>query len=449
MGKTFAKFLLGFIFFSASGDLFFVINFGGGVFRMCYILILALFFFTIVSTKKVSLNNVGRVPLLIWTLFSFVFVFNIENEFLSRNILYFIQFFILLVFLYSIVSLNRFFTYIELLKIYINSFYFISVFSIIQYFLYLIGIKFLITQSFFSGRLPRLSGISYEPSYYGTYMIVGWTILVYLTFRGLYIYNKRNQLIKLGMISLVILLSTSRMTILVLILVLLFLIVPQLVRLIKSKMNIISLSIFSIFTFVFVVFFIYMFNNREALRNFTNGIGYGSNANHSVKEREIMTGNTFKAFKKSKFKGVSFGGIDIATAKIEYNTEIIDKRFIGKISDRDSDFYYNSPGGLNIFLEQLVAVGIFGYIFFALYICSLFYFPIRLRKKLKFVSKEDVIILNAILLSLFVELTILIFNANIIRIYLWTLIGVLNFIYFGIKAKYYQNKKLAETTLVE
>lgn len=64
--------------------------------------------------------------------------------------------------------------YIYLLcKAYLLSFVCLAVFGIAQFALGVLGINVLVTQ-WWLPHLPRVNAISYEPSYYATYLIIGW-----------------------------------------------------------------------------------------------------------------------------------------------------------------------------------------------------------------------------------------------------------------------------------
>lgn len=55
-----------------------------------------------------------------------------------------------------------------------NSFSVISLFGIAQLILGVIGHPIFVTEWWIKGILPRVNGLSYEPSYYATYLIAGW-----------------------------------------------------------------------------------------------------------------------------------------------------------------------------------------------------------------------------------------------------------------------------------
>jgi O-antigen ligase len=67
-----------------------------------------------------------------------------------------------------------------LIRWYCIGFIGLSWFGLIQLLLGLRGIDLLVQEWWIPGRLPRISGLSYEPSYYATYLIPGWVFSAYL-----------------------------------------------------------------------------------------------------------------------------------------------------------------------------------------------------------------------------------------------------------------------------
>ena len=68
----------------------------------------------------------------------------------------------------------------SLLRWYCIGFIALSWFGLLQLLLGLRGIDLLVQEWWIPGRLPRISGLSYEPSYYATYLIPGWVFSAYL-----------------------------------------------------------------------------------------------------------------------------------------------------------------------------------------------------------------------------------------------------------------------------
>lgn len=69
---------------------------------------------------------------------------------------------------------------VRLVRYFLMSFVLLALFGIAQFALGLFGVGVLVTQWWIPGVLPRVNGISYEPSYYATYLLSGWVLACYL-----------------------------------------------------------------------------------------------------------------------------------------------------------------------------------------------------------------------------------------------------------------------------
>jgi len=56
----------------------------------------------------------------------------------------------------------------------------LSIFGLVQLLAGMAGIDLLVTEWWYPGKLPRINGLSYEPSFYATYLINGWVLSNYL-----------------------------------------------------------------------------------------------------------------------------------------------------------------------------------------------------------------------------------------------------------------------------
>lgn len=56
----------------------------------------------------------------------------------------------------------------------------ISLFGFLQFVLYTRGISLFVTEWWVKGRIARINGLSYEPSYFATYLMAGWVTCMYL-----------------------------------------------------------------------------------------------------------------------------------------------------------------------------------------------------------------------------------------------------------------------------
>lgn len=87
----------------------------------------------------------------------------------------------------------------------------ISVFGFLQFILYLRGINLFVTEFWIKGKIARVNGLSYEPSYYATYLIAGWVTCMYLFEKNSTHPNPRLQRVCLVATTAALLLCSSRM----------------------------------------------------------------------------------------------------------------------------------------------------------------------------------------------------------------------------------------------
>src|SRR5690606_6216087 len=97
-------------------------------------------------------------------------------------------------------------------KLYVGSFLIIGLFGIFQFFAPIIGLGApLIRQWWMVDVFPRVNGFSYEPSYFASYMLIGWVISFYLYRYKSTLYTRNVTLLIFIVCSLSMILSSSRM----------------------------------------------------------------------------------------------------------------------------------------------------------------------------------------------------------------------------------------------
>ncbi|MFU2074254.1 hypothetical protein, partial [Gallibacterium anatis] len=176
------------------------------------------------------------------------------------------------------------------------------------------------------------------------------------------------------------------------------------------KKNDIFILMIYLISFILIMGFI-LFFDLEKILFLLNGTGLFGTSSHSASMRGSDALYTLETFLNSPFIGYSLGGV--ATAIAEIQGIVVNSQAEAKLYE-----------GMNIFLEILAASGIFGFLFFILWLKRLF----KVSKKVSYICKEDTIsfIILALRFSLIGELMLLMFNQNILRPYLWVLIGMLN-----------------------
>jgi hypothetical protein len=421
---TFAQiqFILCFlVFLSSSFDLFLNLKLGGFSIRFALAVMVIQIIIFILHLIKIKFREpvhfLGFKPFIIWFLFLIAFIPN--TTILSRNIGYI---FWLSIFTVYIIILPYFIKteegFIKLIKYYILSFGLVAVFGLIQFVAGLGGISLLTAQWWLNGRLPRINGFSYEPSYFSTYVLICWVICFFLMINRnklVYYFNAR---ITFLIITVSLFLSTSRMGLLFMFIIILGFIFNQIKNtFITFKIKARILPLFLLFvTFIgsCAYYVIFYFNKIKFM---FLGLGIFGYADHSTGQRITEFIDTLKAFLKSPFIGYSLGGIPSAIAKVR-GTRI------------GTQYQAKDYEGMNIFAETLAASGIFGFIFFISFLIIIFYKTNRLIKDLRPVNPQFSTLLLALLLGLLFELLILNMNQNILRTYLWIHIGIVNLGFF-------------------
>lgn len=420
MKKVFNN-LIFFVFLTQSIDIVFNLSLGGFNIRTCYLAAFA-YLFLFISTQKnpFSFRFLGLSPFLVWVAFLVVFVGN--TQLLTRNIGYLMWLAFNVLAIWAIVQHAKIGAPKKILRLYLLSFFCMAIFGIAQFFLSSIGLNFFVTMWWRAGVLPRVNALSYEPSYFASYLLIAFVFLYYATRKKLYFFSKNHQYLMLATMVFAILLSTSRMGILFMVVLLAIdyikMLATALINLRISKINLIitTFLIGSLFTIFGLVL-----GNKSLRNQYLAGTGIGSTAGHSKEARMYQLKNTWLIFKESPFIGYSLGGIAPAIAKY-YGAETADQK---KAKEYE---------GLNIFLEVLAASGIFGFLFFAIWLFQYFRCQIGMSAILKKNGfSEESQILDCLKYALLAEMTILMLSQNILRPYLWTLIGMGNAFYYSYK----------------
>jgi hypothetical protein len=402
------------IFLSASFDLVLNIRIGGFSLRIVYLFILILIAFQFLQSVVAGIFYVKFIGLyyyIVWFLFLCVFVNN--TPLIGRNIGYLLWLFIHFLFIIFLYISSRQLGLVFFVKLYLSTYLVLIVAGLIQFFLALFGIDMFVGQWWINGFLARINGFSYEPSYYCTYIIIGFAI-------GYYIY--RNSITGFGKIptyivwlgGTVILLSTSRMGILVAALQMLIF------EILKNRRHLKKILVFSVSFFTFIFGIIWIVLNTEGLSFLMNGLGVNGGSAHSVVERLDGFTTQIDIFIKNPLKGYSLGGVSQAIA------------FEKGVTTMSQELMKDYDISMNVFMEVLIASGSIGFVFFLIYIAQ------NVTKLYKLAKQESVSIFNRHILlafswALVFELVILCFNQNILRAYFWIHIAALNTVYFMVR----------------
>ena len=161
--------------FTSSFDIFLVFNFGFNFRATQLFLIIPIFISVMISIGYKTTWPLGFSWLVLWTFFIILFIPN--TNYLTKSIGYaaWLIFDVLIIYaccqIYS--SIPR---VLILLKWYVYTFLFVALFGILQFIspIFGFGNALLIKTWWIPDVLPRVNGFSYEPSFYATYLLIGW-----------------------------------------------------------------------------------------------------------------------------------------------------------------------------------------------------------------------------------------------------------------------------------
>jgi len=170
---------------TSSFDIFMKLDIGGFNFRIFYLIEFILICLLIFKKRIIYIEF---QYIMVWAVFNIIFIPN--TTILTRSIGYGVWLILSLfvVILFSTI-INKLESFTKVFRLYIYSFTFIALFGLIQFSLGLFGIDIYVQQWWIYKVLPRINGFSYEPSYYGSYLIIGWSVLLYLFIKNNLFFN--------------------------------------------------------------------------------------------------------------------------------------------------------------------------------------------------------------------------------------------------------------------
>jgi O-antigen ligase len=314
-----------------------------------------------------------------------------------------------------------------LLRGYILTFVFVASFGLVQFFLGLFGVDLLVTQWWRLGLLPRINGFSYEPSYYATYLITGWGMLVWIIEQRAPLFSRPIVYASFLVVTLAIVLSSSRMGILIVGVYVVFYFMKECFRTLiqlqvrKSFLKVVGAAGLVVSSLSLVVV---ATGGLASLTFLLVGTGIGGTANHSASMRYDQLNDTLDLIQQSPFIGYGLGGIWSQIAH-KYGVE---------------------PGvatGSNITVEVMAASGILGFVFFALFIGTTIYGCFRYCRRGELTSQY----LGAAGLGLILLLTILQFNQNIMRVFVWNHLAIIPILYYHVSNARSRSRAVGRPTL--
>lgn len=413
------------VLLTSSFDIFLVVE-AGGNYRFCQVLTPLLVLLAIFKTVRGARRPVlAALPLLLWLLVQVSFV--PTTGFWPKSLGYCLWLLLNLCLMFSFVQLfsDDLRSLLIVVRWYAYSFAIIAALGIVQFVLPVMGLGGpFVTQWWIPGELARVNGFSYEPSYFATYLLIGFVFTGSLRRNHSTLLPARTLLVIYGLTATGIVLSSSRMGIIFLFLdILLSQLRPWLsflgdffrrrIELLKLRALVPSfLSIALIFAMTAATSMALQNNPALALM-FLNGTGVSDTAAHSVIQRENALDDTLTVFLQHPLIGRSLGGVSYAIADLQGE----------KIRSFEASKDFE---GMSVFAEALAASGLIGIIPF---VCFLFVTLAKPLRVARVASPFYSSLLHALVRSLFFAWMILQFNQNMLRPYLWTHLAILATVY--------------------
>ncbi|MDE3105625.1 MAG: hypothetical protein KGK08_10660 [Acidobacteriota bacterium] len=309
----------------------------------------------------------------------------------------------------------------RLIHFYLISFIPIAIFGMYQFMAPLFGLPdFFVGQWWFYPKLARINGFSYEPSYFATYMLLGWVMLLDLIQRKHPRYSTRPWRMVFALESIVMILSSSRSAWIFMSLECVVRFGPAAMRRIwihvqrlrygrwrLSKLQLLAVPVLVLLAFITP--HLGQIVQDYDLLFLLQGTGIGGTAAHSVSDRSNGVLYALRVFLHNPLLGCSLGGVSGNIAQLQ-----------GTIpkSIEDSKLYEATA----IFPEVLAASGLIGFIPFCIFVYQTTWLPLRRSAFIRGLpfSME----LHALARAMIFEWLILQASQNILRPYVWLHITV-------------------------
>jgi hypothetical protein len=413
------------VMLTSSFDIWLVLQ-AGGNYRFCQLLVPFLCGLALLRSGPTSLvPTLAAKPLLVWLFFLVLFI--PASEFWPKSLGYCLWLALNLLLMFAFVQLfsDGPVPVERLVRSYGYSFGAIAACGIVQFCLPLLGWGGpLVMQWWIPDRLARVNGFSYEPSYFATYLLVGSVMMRSLKYAGSQIFSSGSARVISWLITLGILLSSSRLGILFLVTdILLYRLRPWLLLLrdlVQARIRFLTLralrpALLSMLAAGLLLAFGIQFarSNPLIVLMFLSGTGVSGTTAHSAVEREGAFADTLKVFQDNIVVGRSLGGVSPAIAELHGSS-------VQSFEDT------KAFEGMSVFAEVLAASGIIGVIPFVWFLVITIRKPLQLAQRVTPVYRD---LLRACVRSLVFALAILQFNQNILRPYVWVHLAVLATIY--------------------
>ncbi len=425
------KWVLAGCFFTASFDLILFVDVGGVVriSQLLLALVCAGAVARVIQDGRILWPR-GSTALALWLLTQLLFLP------LSGVITVGVQFFALLSY-----TIAGFFAVIQiygksvslepLMRLYLLSYVFVGLFGLVQFMTPLVGLPdILVKQWLLHGKLARINGFTYEPSYYATHLMMGWIMLVELRISGARI--ARGRLWKWATIALTIslILSSSKTAWLVMLVEFMVRLLPYMMRGFRSAIRQASHGRMLVslpgrwFVINGIILIGVVIGSATYLTSLINplqllaGSGLANQPAHSYIQRSKEAVRTFDAFLDHPFIGHSLGGVAPYIAA---------RNGIQPKTIEDLRLYWGFP----VIFDVLAASGIFGIIPFLIFVYANTVGALRTAKK--YWPSERAKWLRALARAMIFECLLLMADQNLLRVYVWFHVSMVALIAYNLE----------------
>ncbi len=403
--------------FTASCDVILNFNLGGSV-RLAQLLMILICMGAVAHVMQHGriLWPRGATALLLWLIVQMLFVPQALNFAIAM------QFFLLLAFsvigVFAVVQLYGESERVEdLMRLYMLSFVAIGAFGLLQLAMPLAGLPGpFVRQWILHGKFARISGFSYEPSYYVTYLFIGWIMLLDLRISRARIAEGRFWKWATFMVGASLFLSTSKTAWIFMMVELAARLAPRILRGLRAafhqyhfgRIPVYLPGLRLVLAFIgAVIGAVVAWGYIRAHVNpliFLSGTGLAGTAAHSYMLRFDAFHQTWNAFLQHPFIGHSLGGVAVYIASRS-----------GIVLHSIAEF--GRFWGFPVLLDVLVASGIFGFIPFLVFLYATTFGAMKLARR--FWPEEQARWLRALARAMIFEWLLLMTDQNLLRVYLW------------------------------
>jgi hypothetical protein len=417
--------------FTASFDIALVFEVGGTL-RLAQILMIAIVLggLAAVAQSGKILWPSGGMALVVWCCLQVIFMFTTDT--VATGIVFNTNLFFTILGVYAALQLYGENDRLELLmRTYLASYVFVSFFGLFQLISPSLHLgSYLVTEWLVHGKFPRINGFSYEPSYFASYILMGWIMLLDLRASKAKITATRRWKWIAILMGTSLLLSTSRAAWLMMLLEGAMRGIPRILSVYRLRLSRFSTGDMRIlrpriYLLVAALLLMGMAVKGAILISsvvdpnlFLNGTGINNTASHSVTDRTEHASETLDVFRENPWMGQGFAGVSQRIAKPHGHS--ID-------SMEDIKLFRGSP----VIIEVLAASGVIGVLPFLWFMGANSVGNFRLIHRRW--PDERAKWLRSLVRALIFEFIVLIQAQNLLRLYFWFQVTMVVIVEFNLR----------------